>query len=582
MATQILGVSCFYHDAAACLVRDGEIIAAASEERFTRKKQDSDFPLNAVRYCLEEGGIEMSELDYVGFYDKPFIKFERILETYLAVAPRGIKSWVLAIPLWLKEKIFMRKTIHKLLPEYEGEVFFSEHHESHAASAYYCSPFNEAAILTLDGVGEWATATKGIGRGTEITLTHEIRFPHSLGLLYTALTYYLGFKVNSGEYKVMGLAPYGEPKYFDLMMSNLIDVKSDGSFRLNMDYFAYTYDLKMINERFNKLFGGPPRVAETWLEQREFDIAASIQKVTEEVVLRLCRSLYAETKIENICLAGGVALNCVANGRILRETPFEDIYVQPAAGDAGGAVGVAKLIWHRYLGKERQPALPNAYLGPEYSNEEISKFLDDKGVPYKKLTSDQLTSEVAQLIEEKNVIGWFQGRMEFGPRALGSRSILGDARDPEMRNTVNMRIKFREGFRPFAPSVTMERCSEWFDLEHPSPYMLLVADVREGKREIPSVTHVDNSARIQTVTEDENPLYYSLLKAFEARTGVPVIINTSFNVRGEPIVRTPADAYLCFMRTDMDFLAIGNFLLDKKLQPELEEDVDWRLQFELD
>ncbi len=582
MATHILGISCFYHDAAACLVRNGEIIAAASEERFTRKKHDADFPLNAARYCLEEGKIGMADLDYVGFYDKPFTKFERILETYLAVAPRGIKSWVMAVPLWLKEKIFMRKTIHEMLPDYGGDVLFSEHHESHAASAFYCSPFDEAAILTLDGVGEWATAAKGVGRGERLKLTHEIRFPHSLGLLYTALTYYLGFKVNSGEYKVMGLAPYGEPKYFDLMMENLVDVKPDGSFRLNMDYFAYTHDLKMINQRFNQLFGGPPRVPETWLEQREFDIAASIQKVTEEIVLRLCRSLHAETGLDNICLAGGVALNCVANGKILKETPFKDIYVQPAAGDAGGAVGVAKLIWHRYLGKERQRPLPNAYLGPEYSNEEIRRFLDDKAVPYREVTSEDLTDEVARLIEEKNVIGWFQGRMEFGPRALGSRSILGDARDPEMRSTVNMRIKFREGFRPFAPSVTMEGCSEWFDLEHPSPYMLLVADVREGKREIPSVTHVDNSARIQTVTEEENPLYYRLLKAFEARTGVPVIINTSFNVRGEPIVRTPADAYLCFMRTDMDFLAIGNFLLDKKSQPELKDDVDWRSQFELD
>ncbi len=582
MATHILGISCFYHDAAACLLRDGEVVAAASEERFTRKKQDADFPLNAVRYCLEAGGIETADLDHVGFYDKPFIKFERIIETYLAVAPRGIQSWVMAIPLWLKEKIFMRKTIQKKLDGYEGDILFSEHHESHAASAFYCSPFEEAAILTLDGVGEWATAAKGIGRGGEITLTHEIHFPHSLGLLYTAFTYYLGFKVNSGEYKVMGLAPYGKPVYFDLIMDRLIDVKADGSFKLNMDYFAYTHKLTMINKKFNDLFSGPPRTPETWLNQREFDIAASIQRVTEEVVLRLCRSLHAETGLDNLCLAGGVALNCVANGKIIKQTPFKDIYVQPAAGDAGGAVGVAQLIWHRYLGRERKHPLPDAYLGPEYSREEIRVFLAEKGVPYRELDPETLVSNVARLIEEKNVIGWFQGRMEFGPRALGGRSILGDARDPEMRNIVNRRIKFREGFRPFAPTVTLEGCPEWFELDQPSPYMLLVADVREGKRVIPSVTHVDNSARIQTVSEAENPLYYRLLKAFEARTGVPVIINTSFNVRGEPIVRTPADAYLCFMRTDMDYLALGDFLLDKKDQPPLKEDVDWRSQFELD
>ena len=469
MATHILGISCFYHDAAACLLRDGEVVAAASEERFTRKKHDADFPMNAVRYCLEAGGIEMGDLDHVGFYDKPFIKFERILETYLAVAPRGIQSWVMAIPLWLKEKIFMRKTIEKKLDGYEGDILFSEHHESHAASAFYCSPFEEAAILTLDGVGEWATAAKGFGRGEEITLTHEIHFPHSLGLLYTAFTYYLGFKVNSGEYKVMGLAPYGKPTYFDLIMDNLIDVKADGSFKLNMDYFAYTHKLTMINKKFNGLFGAPPRTPETWLNEREFDIAASIQKVTEEVVLRLCRSLHAETGLDNLCLAGGVALNCVANGKIIKQTPFKDIYVQPAAGDAGGALGVAQLIWHRYLGRERKHPLPDAYLGPEYSNGEIKAFLAEKGVPYRELDPETLVSDVARLIDEKNVIGWFQGRMEFGPRALGGRSILGDARDPEMRNIVNRRIKFREGFRPFAPTVTLEGCPDWFELDQPSP-----------------------------------------------------------------------------------------------------------------
>ena len=563
MATHILGISCFYHDAAACLLRDGEVVAAASEERFTRKKHDADFPMNAVRYCLEAGGIETADLDHVGFYDKPFIKFERIIETYLAVAPRGIQSWVMAIPLWLKEKIFMRKTIEKKLDGYEGDILFSEHHESHAASAFYCSPFEEAAILTLDGVGEWATAAKGFGRGEEITLTHEIHFPHSLGLLYTAFTYYLGFKVNSGEYKVMGLAPYGKPEYFDLIMDRLIDVKADGSFKLNMDYFAYTHKLTMINKKFNDLFGAPPRTPETWLNEREFDIAASIQKVTEEVVLRLCRSLHAETGLDNLCLAGGVALNCVANGKIIKQTPFKDIYVQPAAGDAGGALGVAQLIWHRYLGRERKHPLPDAYLGPEYSNEEIKAFLAEKGVPYRELDSETLVSDVARLIDEKNVIGWFQGRMEFGPRALGGRSILADARDPEMRNIVNRRIKFREGFRPFAPTVTLEGCPEWFELDQPSPYMLLVADVREGKRVIPSVTHVDNSARIQTVSEAENPLYHRLLKAFEARTGVPVIINTSFNVRGEPIVNTPEDALKTFYDSGIDTLVLGKYILEK-------------------
>ncbi len=581
MATHILGISCFYHDSAACLMRDGEIVAAASEERFTRKKHDPDFPKNAVQHCLREGGIGIGQVDYVGFYDKPFLKFERILETYLTVAPRGLRSFLTALPVWLKEKLFIPHLIQKKLG-YKGPILLTEHHESHAASTFFCSPFDEAAILTLDGVGEWATTAQGFGRGEEITLTHEINFPHSLGLLYTAFTYYLGFKVNSGEYKLMGLAPFGKPTYYDRIMEHLIDVKSDGSFRLNMKYFGYTYDLKMINRRFEKLFEGPPRVPETWLQQREFDIAASIQKVTEEIMLRMARHLHEETGLPNLCLAGGVALNCVANGRVLKETPFKDIFVQPAAGDAGGALGVAKFIWHRYLGHKRQRPLPNAFLGPGYSDEEIRAFLDNAKAPYRELDPASLVREVAGLLEKKNVIGWFQGKMEFGPRALGGRSILADARDVEMRNTVNMRIKFREGFRPFAPTVTLDRCSEFFELDCPSPYMLLVAQVREGKRVIPAVTHVDHSARVQTVTEEENPLFYRLLKAYEERTGIPVLINTSFNVRGEPIVQSPADGYRCFMRTDMDFLVLGNFLLDKKEQLPLDGDIDWRKEFELD
>jgi carbamoyltransferase len=576
----ILGISAFYHDSAACLIQDGRIVAAASEERFTRKKHDHDFPLNAARYCLREGGIEASDLDYVGFYDKPLLKFERILYTYLATFPRSFPSFMKAMPLWLGEKLWTPGTIRKQL-DYEGPILFARHHESHAASSFLVSPFKEAAILTVDGVGEWATATLGMGRDETIEIQREIRFPHSLGLLYSAFTYYLGFKVNSAEYKVMGLAPYGEPKYMG-EMEKLIDIKDDGSFKLNMSYFAYDYGLTMTNGKFAALFGGPPREPESKLTQREMDIAASVQKVTEIVMLRTANWLHAQTGSKNLCMAGGVALNCVANGRILRETPFEHLFIQPAAGDAGGAVGVAALIWHSILGNPRRHAWQHAYLGPQYGTEEIRQYLDGNGVPYEELERQALLDRTAQLIEEQHVVGWFQGRMEFGPRALGSRSILADARNPQNKDVVNLKIKFRESFRPFAPSVLEEKVSEWFELDCPSPYMLLVAQVRADRRTIPSVTHVDGSARIQTVSREQNPLYYDLLRRFEERTDCPVIINTSFNVRGEPIVCTPHDAYLCFMRTNMDFLVMDRFVLDKRAMPPLQEDVDWRNRFELD
>lgn len=578
----ILGISCFYHDSAACLLKDNEIIAAAQEERFTRKKHDFEFPKNAIDYCLKEANIGIDDIDYVGFYDKPFIKFERILETYLSVAPRGLKSFIQAIPLWIKQKLWMSDLIKKELG-YKGKIIFTEHHQSHVASAFFASPFDEAAILTIDGVGEWATATYGIGKDNEIELTHEIKFPHSLGLLYSAFTYYLGFKVNSGEYKVMGLAPYGEPKYYDLIMDNLIDIKDDGSFKLNMKYFAYTHDLKMTNKKFDELFGYPRREPESKLEKHQFDIAMSIQKVTEEVMLRMANHLYEETGLKNLCMAGGVALNCVANGRILRETPFKNIFIQPAAGDAGGAFGVASFIYYPWLGNKRNPPeFFNPYIGPEFSNEEIRKFLDKKEVIYRELNRDNLLKQTARLIADKQVIGWFQGRMEWGPRALGNRSIIADPRDPEMRDIVNLKIKFRESFRPFAPAVLLEKLSEFFDLDCPSPYMLLVAQVRENKRVIPAVTHVDGSARIQTIAREDNPLYYDLINEFYKLTGVPVIINTSFNVRGEPLVCTPVDAYKCFMRTKMDYLVMGNFLMDKREQKLLEKDINWMKEFELD
>jgi len=576
----ILGISCFYHDAAACLIQDGRLVAAASEERFTRKKHDEGFPHQAIQYCLKAGKIEAKDLDYVGFYDKPFLKFERLLSTYLSTFPRGFRSFSKAMPVWLREKLWIPQLIRKEL-KYEGKVLFTEHHLSHAASAFLVSPFKEAAILTVDGVGEWATASYGVGRDREIDLFKEIRFPHSLGLLYSAFTYYLGFKVNSAEYKVMGLAPYGVPRYVD-QVRQIIEIKDDGSFELDMRFFSYHHGLRMVNGRFSALFGGPPRDPESKLDQRHKDIAASVQKVTEEIMLKMASWLHRETKMENLCLAGGVALNCVANGRILREGPFKDLFIQPAAGDAGGALGVAAYIFHSLLGHPRMTPMEDAYLGPEYSEEEIRKALERYGAPYRRLERDDLVREVAALIEGQTVIGWFQGRMEFGPRALGSRSILADARNPENKDVVNLKIKFRESFRPFAPSVLEEKIGEYFEIDRPSPYMLLVAPVREGKRVIPSVTHVDHSARIQSINRKQNALYYDLIREFERRTGVPVIINTSFNVRGEPIVCSPDDAYRCFMRTHMDYLVAGPYLLDKKDQPPFKEEKDWRDEFQLD
>jgi carbamoyltransferase len=582
MPTHVLGLSCFYHDSAAALLRDGEIVAACQEERLSRKKHDSDFPTHAVKYVLREGGIGPEELDAVGFYDKPLLKFERMLSTYVATFPRSFSSFRKAIPLWLHEKLWVPSLIRKELRPYKGPILFAEHHMSHAASCFLVSPFEEAAILTVDGVGEWATASFGTGRGSDITLFKEIRFPHSLGLLYSAFTYYLGFKVNSAEYKVMGLAPYGKPVHFDRIMRDMVHLNDDGSFKLNMKYFSYDYGLTMTNGAFSEFFGGPPRKPETWMTEREFDIAASVQKVCEEVVLRMARYIHRETGLSNLCMAGGVALNCVANGRVIRETPFKNLFVQPAAGDAGGAVGVAHYLYNTLEKQPRGKAWTHAYLGPAYTDDEIRQYLDTAGARYTALPRQELLAATARLLSEGNVIGWFQGRMEFGPRALGGRSILADPRDPKMRDTLNIKIKFREGFRPFAPSVMADKASEWFDIDCDSPYMLLVAQVREGKRVIPSVTHVDGSARLQTVTREESPLYYDLIAEFEKLTGVPIVINTSFNVRGEPIVCTPHDAYLCFMRTNMDQLVLGPYLLDKKEQPALREDVDWRTLFELD
>lgn len=602
----ILGISAFYHDSAACLVRDGEIIAAAQEERFTRKKHDFNFPTHAINYCLQEGGIEAAKLDYVAFYDKPFIKFERLLETYLAYAPRGLQSFIMAMPLWLKSKLWMKEHIKKTLG-FEGKIIFPEHHESHAASAFYPSPYQEAAILTIDGVGEWCTSSYGYGRDHQLELLAELKFPHSLGLLYSAFTYFTGFKVNSGEYKVMGLAPYGEPKYVDVIMKELIDLKPDGSFKMNMKYFDYCAGLTMTNDRFAQLFGGPARQPESKLTQREMDLARSVQEVTEEIMLRMARHVHKETKMKYLVLAGGVALNCVGNGRVLREGPFADIWIQPAAGDAGGALGAALYTWYRYLGNQRQlrsnrrDFQHGSYLGPEFKNDVIEKFLQDRSIPYKKLSDAEIPATIAELIAQENVIGWFEGRMEFGPRALGGRSIIGDARSAKMQSIMNLKIKFRESFRPFAPSVLAENVSDYFQLDRESPYMLLVAPVlekwRTGEKEngewgieklklvrstVPAITHVDYSARIQTVHPDDHPLYYAMIKAFRDKTGCPVIINTSFNVRGEPIVCTPEHAYTCFMRTDMDFLIMGNYLLDKKEQKALEHDVDWQKEFELD
>jgi carbamoyltransferase len=580
--TYVLGLSCFYHDSAAALLKDGQIVAACQEERLSRKKHDSGFPSRAVKYVLKEAGIGPEDLAAVGFYDKPLLKFERMLSTYIATFPRSFNSFRKAIPVWLHEKLWVPSLIRKELRPYKGPILFAEHHMSHAASCFLVSPFEESAILTVDGVGEWATASFGVGRGGDITLFKEIRFPHSLGLLYSAFTYYLGFKVNSAEYKVMGLAPYGKPVHYDRIMKEMVHLNEDGSFKLNMDYFSYDYGLRMTNGRFSEFFGGPPRKPETWMTEREFDIAASIQKVCEEVVLRMTRYIHQETGLSNLCMAGGVALNCVANGRVIRETPFKNLFVQPAAGDAGGAVGVAHYLYNTIEKQPRGKAWTHAYLGPAYSDADVASFLDSAGAKYRTLDDRTLVETTARLISEANVVGWFQGRMEFGPRALGGRSILADPRDPKMRDTLNMKIKFREGFRPFAPSVLADKASQWFEIDCDSPYMLLVAQVREGKRCIPSVTHVDNSARLQTVTRAESPLYYDLIAAFEKITGVPVIINTSFNVRGEPIVCTPQDAYLCFMRTNMDHLVLGHHLLEKKDQPPLREDVDWRSLYELD
>ncbi len=604
----IIGISCFYHDSAACLVRDGQIIAAAQEERFSRKKHDSSFPHKAIAYCLQAGDISVADIDLLVFYDKPFLKFERLLETYLAFAPKGFTSFVQATQVWLKEKLWIPHLIQKEIG-YQGKVLFTEHHQAHAASAFFPSPFKEAAFLTVDGVGEWATTTYGVGKDNKLDILAEIHFPHSLGLLYSAFTYYTGFKVNSGEYKVMGLAPYGEPKYVDLIYEHLIDVKEDGSFRLNMEYFDYPVGLRMTNDKFAKLFGGPPRQPESKLTQREMDLAASVQKVTEDIMLKLARHVKKVTGQKYLCLAGGVALNCVANGKILREGIFDDIWIQPAAGDAGGALGAALAGWYQYLGKDRpdpqgQAAQQGSLWGPEFSSEDIRRFLDKKNIPYEYYDDFQEVCNVAvEQLKQEKVVGWFQGRMEFGPRALGNRSILGDPRSPQMQKKMNLKIKFRESFRPFAPSVIAEDVSDYFELDRPSPYMLLVADVKkELRREmtdaekklwgidklnvvrstIPAVTHVDYSARIQTVHKEYNPRYYQLLKTWKDQTGCSVLVNTSFNVRGEPIVCSPEDAYLCFMRTEMDLLVMGNFILKKDNQPPLQEDEDWRSKYELD
>ena len=577
----ILGISCFYHDSAACLLKDGKIIAAVQEERFTRKKHDLSFPTNSINYCLKTAGIAIDDVAYVGFYEKPLIKFERLLTTYLATFPRSFVSFSKAMPLWLREKLWIPQIIRRDL-NYKGEILFISHHLSHAASSFLVSPFDEAAILTMDGVGEWETATYGVGRDERIELLKHISFPHSLGLLYSAFTYYLGFKVNSAEYKVMGLAPYGRPLYYDLIMDKLIKVSPDGSFKLNMKYFAYDYGLTMTNSKFDRLFGKAARKPETELEEFHQDVAASLQKVTEEIILRMARHLHDETKMKNLCLAGGVALNCVANGRIVKETPFKDIFVQPAAGDAGGAVGAASYIYHSILGNKRNYVMEHAFLGPEYSNDEIEKYLKEKNVEYTAYSDYELVKRAAGLINDQKVIGWFQGRMEFGPRALGARSILADPRNPDAKQIVNSKIKFREEFRPFAPTVLAQRCGEYFDLDVPSPFMLLVAQVRPDKRFMPSVTHVDGSARIQTITERENPLYHSLINEFYKLSGCPVVLNTSFNLRGEPLVMTPHDAYLCFMRSGLDHLAMGNFVLDKARMKPMKETVDWRALFELD
>jgi carbamoyltransferase len=607
----ILGISCFYHDSAACLVKDGKIIAAAQEERFTRKKHDFNFPHKAIEYVLKEGEINFENLDYIAFYDKPWIKFERILETYLAYTPKGLKSFMSSMPLWLKEKLRMDKLIKEHIKDsgskFNGELIFTQHHESHAASAFYPSPFEEAAIITLDGVGEWTTTSYGYGKENKVTLVKEIRFPHSLGLLYSAFTYYTGFKVNSGEYKVMGLAPYGEPKYVKKIYENLITVKNDGSFKLNMKYFDYCAGLTMTNENFNTLFEGPPRKPETNLTQKEMDLAASIQKVTEDVILKIAKYVKNTLGSSNLCLAGGVALNCVANGLVLKEKIFENIWIQPAAGDAGGALGAALTTWYQYLDNKRtvyaRDTQVGSYLGPAFNNGEIPSFIKSKKITAQEYSDVQLTKQIAKLIADEKVVGLLHGRMEFGPRALGARSIIGDARSPKMQSVMNLKIKFRESFRPFAPTILADKVSDWFELDVESPYMLLVAKIKEKwlkkmstaeenlwgierlnivRSAIPAVTHVDYTARIQTINTEDNEFYYNIINEFYNLTGCPVIVNTSFNVRGEPIVCTPGDAYRCFMRTNMDFLVLGNYIIDKKDQQPLGGDSDWMKEFELD
>ncbi|MFN0085079.1 MAG: carbamoyltransferase [Blastocatellia bacterium] len=638
----ILGISAFYHDSAACLVVDGEIVSAAQEERFTRVKHDYRFPIHAIRYCLKEAGLRHDQVEYLGFYDKPLLKFERLLETYLDYTPAGFRSFHKAMPLWMREKLWMPDIIgaeyaksagaeddraaKKMAKQFQWKLLFGDHHESHAASAFYPSPYEEAAILTLDGVGEWATSSIGVGKGNELTLLKELRFPDSLGLLYSAFTYYTGFKVNSGEYKIMGLAPYGEPKYVSLIKDKLLEIREDGSLRMNQDYFEYSQGLRMTNKVFDKLFGGPAREPESTVTQREMDLARSVQEITEEVVLKMARYVRQETGSKKLCMAGGVALNCVANGKLLRANIFDDLWIQPAAGDAGGAVGIALAIWHRYLGKPRvspesqgtwessreysngvprlyADGMKGSYLGPRDTEEEIEKYLKANNYPYKKYSREELPHAVAEVLASEKVVGLHQGRMEFGPRALGGRSIIGDARSIRMQSIMNLKIKYRESFRPFAPSVLREHVADWFELNEDSPYMLLVADVNKSRRramtseeeklwgieklnvirsEVPSVTHVDYSARIQTVRRDVNPLYWDIIEAFRKKTGCPVIVNTSFNVRGEPIVCTPEDSYRCFMRTEMDVLVLETCILEKKNQPEFKEQSDWRTEFSLD
>ncbi|MBN2029948.1 carbamoyltransferase [bacterium] len=603
----ILGISCFYHDSAACLLRDGKIIAAAQEERFTRKKHDFGFPNHAINYCLQEGNMKSNQLDYVAFYDKPFTKFARILETYLTFVPKGIESFMKAIPLWIRQKLWIPDLIQKEMG-YQGKILFPEHHESHAASAFFPSPFKKAAFLTMDGVGEWATSSYGIGKDNKVEILAELHFPHSLGLLYSAFTYFTGFKVNSGEYKVMGLAPYGEPKYVQKIYDHLMDLKEDGSFKLNMKYFNYCAGLTMTNHHFEELFGGPPRNPNSKLTTREMDLARSIQEVTEEIMLRMARHVKKITKEKYLCLAGGVALNCVGNGKLLRSGLFDDIWIQPAAGDAGGALGAAQIVFHQYLDnpipdKNGRDLQKGSYLGPHYSNEAILEFLKTYQLPHTYLDDQELFNTTTDLLIEEKVIGWFQGRMEFGPRALGNRSIIGDVRSPKMQKKMNLKIKFRESFRPFAPTVLADKVSEWFELDRESPYMLLVADVKKEKQrpmsdeekklwgidklnvvrsEIPAATHVDYSARIQTVNREDNPRYYDLINRFYEKTGCSVIVNTSFNVRGEPIVESPMDAYKCFMRTEMDALVLGNYILYKEDQPQFHDSIDWKQVYELD